>query len=1547
MCVDNNLVNINLLDPNCQILRNSPWTSSTENGIPNFEDIRSFVELSMKPKNPNFIEYNGDEISSRSTVQDSTILKLGGDFTNKDGETYYSTRYTDELMGGNNSTENNYEGFGINSVDIVYDANKIPQVTVVFYDLRGNVLNDFNSKYAKMFQLPYPIFQLKIKGGFGPIIEYRLLKIRDDISVDESGNYIITSKFIGDRFSPLSDLPLLYLMAVPYLKNGTDVNIQDEFIESFLELINSSKRLYEKLNQALESDVEQTNEAEFQKLLEEKTNYQQKLETIKNKENFLNWFKEDVKFISFSQSLKDTVINYVNSCTFDFKNNKINFPSLTNISLSSQFYTYIREIVEKNVDILDNNEDVIIYDYKTFNAQLVIDFIDYTGLIIKINDKDKQILEKGYKFHNDRYVRISNLPTQVLGETKLSIGNIFKLIFNDYNYLMSRIKKAGDSGYNDIVNTKNRNQQTFDKMGFPTVIQDGKLVYPGIINEFKNWSEVIFIEEFIDAYYQALKDTIISDSLLNREEDGRSKYIPINPREFYTFVNNEPYKNNVENIYFRKTNKEFYQLIYERFLCLVNININFQNLTPNEYTNWNNTQDVKQDWLTFIKELFVDKNVDSINIKKSLFFLMAEIEARNIAYSVSLDDKLKKDLTQLSNTFSDNFFYEKVNDNFVNKNHELFKATVNDGKSLPLYNNIKIIDDNYVTFSTISPDKNLISDGSQPSDIISTFMKTLHDTNDKYKITKDNIFYIPDTKLKNGNESDYDSTFPFKSLQKQLDEDGYISTLVDRFDNTIENMQTVFDLGLLYDNARYPCLIQIPRGILIVLGGLLKANVDFYPNKDILDITIFFKTLNRPFNDEKKLYIKKGTPIYNYLLEEYNLSRVKFGFSYSYYINTIVPSLSDVNVIRIKRTIDSPGNSEQIIEYFYQKTYLSVNDFSFTSYNTNNVLDELLIGNIESDTLYTQYLKVLLPKVAQFIKEDDKKIQDKLKSFGSYVNDPDVKLAIYKSFQVIYENYLHGIEETNILLSVSDNDTSSFKFVDRAYKNIGNDCILDVKTLLNDVNDTDVSLLSAISRLLSDNNFWFYPFQSFITTTKNYNTLFDINLNNPETTKPVFVAMYVGALSSNPNNDFNTSSIQNDGISKDKIPADFGTGLNAFLVKFTGLQNQSVFSNFQISTESLKNTDEGLRIQSEIINNASNSYAIPKGQSLLNVYQKQSYVTTVKIPFGNMGIQPTQYFYQEYMPLFDGLYIIHNVTHSINADTQRLETTFKGYRLKKDTNPIITQQFVDFLNNDIYTQGLNDLGYTQNTTLPPFNPSDDFYTNARRFVIPKEGFVDHVYWDVNNWRTGYGSEIFALDGALTAKGDDRFNGKYYRTLPSDKTQWPRHIDLATGIINFKKIDNGHVEKYNYNKSLIKRGLAQWDAARNNDKYKGDVTKFYTKNHADKAFDFTFKKFLDITRAVNPTGFAKLGQKAQIALTYVSYGFGSIRSKDPNMINIRAAIASGSDADAAIALIKDLATKDGNWVKQTYYNSAKYIDSNIYNNISSDLQEKLKQYQIYL
>ena len=98
-----------------------------------------------------------------------------------------------------------------------------------------------------------------------------------------------------------------------------------------------------------------------------------------------------------------------------------------------------------------------------------------------------------------------------------------------------------------------------------------------------------------------------------------------------------------------------------------------------------------------------------------------------------------------------------------------------------------------------------------------------------------------------------------------------------------------------------------------------------------------------------------------------------------------------------------------------------------------------------------------------------------------------------------------------------------------------------------------------------------------------------------------------------------------------------------------------------------------------------------------------------------MGIQPTQYYFQEYMPIFDGLYIVYNVSHSIDADTQRLETTFKGYRLKKDTLPIITSPIVDFLSDDIYTAAINSNLKVSITSGPFLSPIKELIASAESF----------------------------------------------------------------------------------------------------------------------------------------------------------------------------------------------------------------------------------------
>jgi murein DD-endopeptidase MepM/ murein hydrolase activator NlpD len=594
----------------------------------------------------------------------------------------------------------------------------------------------------------------------------------------------------------------------------------------------------------------------------------------------------------------------------------------------------------------------------------------------------------------------------------------------------------------------------------------------------------------------------------------------------------------------------------------------------------------------------------------------------------------------------------------------------------------------YVTINTAQPQLITQDTTSTSPDIITTYMLGIHEVSEEIRITKDNLFYIEDKKSVD-NKSDYLKESASGITGNQNFTKGILyqsfSGLGFTFIGTGE--ETIFNFENLKKNTKYPILVQIPQAILIIFAKRLSFVAANIPTTD---------NYYELFQDN--FYFIKGTNFYNYLIE-FSIELSKKDNVYGYQvINEIGPGTvggGPVYIAKIKNNdgtnIDTTDKDEitRLEKFLFEPVYLSVNSREFSNGIETTIKSD--------DKLYAQYLKQLLPKLAQLVKEDKKTLEDKLKNYKNQMQDNDVKLSMYKSFQVIYENYLYGSSPEEFEFDIKTN----FQFVDRAYNDISTIGVLDIKTLLSDSQDTNVSLLTAISRLLSDNNYWFYPFQGFLTTTESYDKLFKIDYEQTIKTKPMFVAMYVGGLSSNPITPPN-STLANDGILKDAIPDDFsrktGSTLNAFKVKYTGTQNQMVFSDFQHSTESLKNTDEGLRIQSEIIGNASNSFAVPKGQSLLTVYQKQSYTSTVKIPFGNMGIQPTQYYYLEFIPIFEGLYIIYNVSHNINSDTQRLETTFKGYRLKKDVNPIITSELVDFIRDNFYTQTLDTIGFPSNKT---------------------------------------------------------------------------------------------------------------------------------------------------------------------------------------------------------------------------------------------------------
>ncbi len=131
-----------------------------------------------------------------------------------------------------NPEKNTNECLGIESIQITYDSWFAPQVTIKFVDVRGGSVFSQEEKayqnkggvgsiYRALFNIPSPIFKLKVKGFYGHGVTYYL--VEEDVNMDldsSSGNFNITVKFIGQRYRIYADIPMVYLCAAPYMQAG-------------------------------------------------------------------------------------------------------------------------------------------------------------------------------------------------------------------------------------------------------------------------------------------------------------------------------------------------------------------------------------------------------------------------------------------------------------------------------------------------------------------------------------------------------------------------------------------------------------------------------------------------------------------------------------------------------------------------------------------------------------------------------------------------------------------------------------------------------------------------------------------------------------------------------------------------------------------------------------------------------------------------------------------------------------------------------------------------------------------------------------------------------------------------------------------------------------------------------------------------------------------------------------------------------------------------------------------------------------------------------
>jgi hypothetical protein len=77
-----------------------------------------------------------------------------------------------------------------------------------YFQNEDNILNGSN-KFSTFFQLPYPMYELTVKGYYGQAVKYCLHMIKFNTKFNsQTGNFEITANFIGYTYAMLSDMIL-------------------------------------------------------------------------------------------------------------------------------------------------------------------------------------------------------------------------------------------------------------------------------------------------------------------------------------------------------------------------------------------------------------------------------------------------------------------------------------------------------------------------------------------------------------------------------------------------------------------------------------------------------------------------------------------------------------------------------------------------------------------------------------------------------------------------------------------------------------------------------------------------------------------------------------------------------------------------------------------------------------------------------------------------------------------------------------------------------------------------------------------------------------------------------------------------------------------------------------------------------------------------------------------------------------------------------------------------------------------------------------------
>jgi hypothetical protein len=555
------------------------------------EDLSIYVELTTSKKGRTVLVQSKEGGSTPGTSQSRKAITVnfieGSNVGGLGDKKYLTTKFTELTTSfDNNSTSG--ENLGITSIDIDFNTSYAPMITINFVDLRGSsifqkdeYIKDGSNPYSVFFELPYPLYKLKVKGYYGQPVEYCLHMTKFTSRFNsQTGNFEITASFIGYTYAMLSDMLIGVLKAIPYTDLGEqkykdlkDPNKGgDPTLLTLPELIEKISQINKEAEKILSTDENYVGLSNYTDSLD-------KLSAVRNNLNSLGQNIDKGNVTQYDYYIVDNTIdkkivqsdiaNYTKSITVAINdyNNSINDSSLNKLELSlftnlTPKYSPPTKII--NFEKSSNEEEKNIYSYATLHQYSTINEVT-----IYNNKNLFQILDKQL---DDTNILITSLKKNVAQTLRNSIQtnlgfqptvrNIIRTFTTSVEVYLSCLYDVSRTA-TDLVSGADRKETLSKKFkpvdafdytsdsqyyAWPTYMAEGEY---GILTEKylgsndvglqypSNVDELVFIDDLFQAFIDEARKEKEFDSLIRQK--GANWY-SVNPIDSSLLNDTSPYK---------------------------------------------------------------------------------------------------------------------------------------------------------------------------------------------------------------------------------------------------------------------------------------------------------------------------------------------------------------------------------------------------------------------------------------------------------------------------------------------------------------------------------------------------------------------------------------------------------------------------------------------------------------------------------------------------------------------------------------------------------------------------------------------------------------------------------------------------------------------------------------------------------------------------------------------------------------------------------------------------------------------------------------------